>query len=770
MASTVSQKETEASSAYDIDTEVYDKAVRLFRFAKRFLHIHIQLHDPDKFVEQAQIFVFNHFARFETLIPPYLIYECCGAYCCAIAHRELFEINDNLTEFLMATGAIPHDHPNLFPLLATQILRGRKVIIFPEGGMVKDRRVIDRKGHYSIFSRTTHERRKQHTGAAVLGLGLDIFKQAVIYAAQHQHQDKLERWQQTLGIDDLDTLLERCRRPTLIAPANITFFPLRIAPNLLEQLVTTLQPGISKRYLEELIIESNMLLKETDMDIRLAKPVEMAQCRSWWERRLIGRTLPDIQTLEEIYQWQTSSDRLRHFLAHREEVNARCIRNQYMEAMYQAVTVNLCHLAATLIYHCLANNLAFIGKKDLTTALYLAIKNVQQLDQLHLHRSIGNPACYQSLPEQEPRQLQQFLNTSESAALIEPREGNYHFLPKLCQEFAFDTIRLENPLAVYANEVAPLSCIKAHVSEAFKQATSLTPEALARLRFDDEVRSWRWDFDAYSAPCFAPINREESRKTPGEPFLLEAESDSGKSVLLIHGLLAMPPVMRPLGEHLVKAGYTVLGIRLKGHGTSPCDLRERTWQDWFDSVLRGYRILSATSESISLVGFSTGGLLALLLAADQPDLLTATVAITPALRFRTPIFQFVPLVHQANVMTRWMASEGVKEFMVNTSEHPDTNYSHIPIRALYELRQLINETEKRLPDVHSPALIMQGDQDPVVDPESARLAYEKLGSHNKTLTMIPSRRHDIVFPDTGKVHEAIRCFLDLYTTATDLPT
>jgi len=47
----------------------------------------------------------------------------------------------------------PHNHPRLFPLLAAQVLRGRKVIIFPEGGMVKDRRVMDNQGHYNIYSR-----------------------------------------------------------------------------------------------------------------------------------------------------------------------------------------------------------------------------------------------------------------------------------------------------------------------------------------------------------------------------------------------------------------------------------------------------------------------------------------------------------------------------------------------------------------------------------------------------------------------------------------
>ncbi len=763
MSTTATVREKVGYAAYDIDTTTYDRAVRFFRFSKRFLQLHLNLHDPNHYIQRGHIFVFNHFARFETLIPQYLIYECCGAYCCAIAHRELFEIDEYLSDFLLATGAIPHDHPELFPLLATQILRGRKVIIFPEGGMVKDRRVIDRKGRYSIFSRTTRERRKQHTGAAVLGLGLDVFKQAVLYAARHGHHDKLDRWQQVLGISDMELLLSRCRQPTLIVPANITFFPLRIDPNFLEKLITTLRPGLKKRFIEELIIESNLLLKETDMDIRPAPPIQASRCWLWWERMLIGRVVPQLQDLPEIYGWHCAQDRFKHLLAKRQQTHAKMIRNLYMEAMYKAVTVNLCHLAATLIYHCIEQTCEAIDKPLFHRSLYLAIKTLQKHKTIHLHRSLLDPDCYQTLPNGESRHLQQFLCTAESAELMEPVAEKYQFLPKLREEFAIDMIRLENPVAVYANEVAPLSLVRKSITEAFVRAPSISPYELALLGFDDEVRSWQWDRELYSAPC-PEIDAKEISTVPGKPFLFNAKPKAKRSVLLIHGLLAIPAVMRPLGEELANAGYTVLGVRLKGHGTSPCDLRERSWREWLQSVWRGYRILAAMSESIAVVGFSTGALLALQLAADQPDLLTAVAAITPALKFRSPIIQLVPLMHQANRLTRWVTDEGMKEFVENASEHPETNYTHIPIRALYELRLLIHETEQRLKDIHYPTLILQGDQDPVIDPEGAQLAYDQLASRCKTLTMIHSPLHDIVFHDPGEVHATIRFFLDQYTT------
>ncbi|MBN2701748.1 MAG: alpha/beta fold hydrolase [Methylohalobius sp. ZOD2] len=748
---------------YRIDTVIYDRAARLLRFAQRFLNIHFKLHAPETDVHRGQIFVFNHFARFETLIPQYLIHECCGAYCCAIAHRELFHLDPQLTRVLLAIGAIPHDHPQLFPLLATQILRGRKVIVFPEGGMVKDRRVIDAKGRYRIYSRTTHTFRRHHSGAAVLALGLDIFKQAVLAAEREGEEERLEAWQEQLDLPDRDALLARCREPTLIVPADITFFPLRIDDNLLKRAVQIIRPGIGKRSLEELLIEGNLLMKDTDMDIHLGDPIRVDAYPRFWDRWLIQTELPHIGALDGIFNWRDQKNLKRRFLAWRIHHNGRRIRDRYMEAIYREVTVNPSHLAATLIYHALAEKRTRIARKTFRKALYLAIKAAQREPTLFLHRSLRNPDNYLDLPETEPSFLNQFLSTAESAGLIEPVGAYYHFLPKLCEEFELDTIRLENPVMVYANEVAPLTRIKKIVQQALRRADKLTPREKALQSFDDEVRAWHWDKAFYTAPCFEPLNRLEILRGDNGPFLLPNPPSGKKGVLLIHGLLSSPVAMRSLGEYLADAGYVVLAIRLKGHGTSPCDLRERRWKDWYASVRRGYRILAGLTETIALVGFSTGGLLALRQAADQPDQLAAVVAVATPVKFRTPTMTLVSLVHHTNRWTHWMRNGGFKAFVANRSEFPEINYRHIPIPALHELRQVISETESRLADVKCPVLLLQGDADPVVDPDSAEWILEHLGSRHKILIPVATALHNMIFKDPGGVHDRIRRFFDQHT-------
>jgi 1-acyl-sn-glycerol-3-phosphate acyltransferase len=124
-----------------INESLYQWCVRAFSLVRRRLGINITVHDSDGLIEKGQIFLFNHFARFETIIPQYFIHQATGEYCRCVATHELFEGNERFAKLLWDLGGVPSNHPGLLAFLAAEILRGRKVIIFPEGRMIKDRQV-----------------------------------------------------------------------------------------------------------------------------------------------------------------------------------------------------------------------------------------------------------------------------------------------------------------------------------------------------------------------------------------------------------------------------------------------------------------------------------------------------------------------------------------------------------------------------------------------------------------------------------------------------
>ena len=749
---------------YEINPATYEWTSRLFTLLRKVLAVNLKLHHRDAQIADGDIFLFNHFARFETFIPQYLIYIETGDYCRSIAGREFFVEGDPFSNYLIRVGAVPDDLPDLLPFLAREILRGRKVVVFPEGGMVKDKRVLDTKGAYSVYSRSAEARRKQHTGAAVLGLALEAFKRTVQRAHQAGDSRRIDAWADALGIEGGDGLLEAVRRPTRIVPANITFYPIRVSDNLLRKGAEILNRGLSRRLSEELLIEGNILLRDTDMDIRLGQPVRVADCWRWFDRRLIERVTPKLESLRDAFALNPAMGTWdRRLLARRLRRNAMRLRDDYMHRMYMGVTVNLSHLASSLVLGLVDRDVVSVESDRFRRMLYLAVKRVQSESDIHLHRSLRNPEAYRGLLDGECFGLEQFLRTTSKMDLVDRADGEYRFAPKLRAEHEFDEVRLENLVEVYANEAAPLGGVGRAVREALDGDGLAAPESLAMLRFDDSLIAYEWDRRAYSKPRHREINDAETATASGEPYLLMPTKPRPLGIVLVHGFLASPAELREFGRELHARGYPVLGVRLKGHGTSPWDLRERSWQDWLASVRRGFAIMSALAPRVAMVGFSTGGALALILGAERPSTLAGVVAASVPMRFQDRGMRFVPLVHGANRLVRWVSSfEGIKPFQVNESEHPHINYRHMPVRGLYELTLLVDALRKSLPDVTCPVMLLQGTDDPVVVPDSVESIVEGLRETRVDVKMIHSMRHGIINEDIGGTRAAIVAALDAW--------
>ncbi len=749
---------------YEINSATYEWTSRLFTLLRKVLAVNLKLHHRGAQIADGDIFLFNHFARFETFIPQYLIHMESGAYCRSIAAGEFFVEGDAFSNYLIRVGAVPEDLPGLLPFLAKEILRGRKIVVFPEGGMVKDRRVLDSRGSYSVYSRSAEARRKQHTGAAVLGLALEAFKRAVVKAHEAGHSRRIDAWAESLQLASGEELLNAARRPTHIVPANITFYPIRVGDNLLRQGAELLNRGLSRRLSEELLIEGNILLRDTDMDIRLCKPVRVTDCWRWWDRKLLERVAARLESLDDAFALRPDSGRWdRRLLARRLRRNAMRLRDDYMHRMYMGVTVNLSHLASSLVLGLVERNQDAIEDVRFHRMLYVAVKHLQSEAEIHLHRSLRNPQAYGGLLEGKCAGFEQFLRTASKTDLIYHVDDEYWFLPKLRAEHTFDEVRLENLIEVYANEAAPLGGVASSVKEALDEAGATPEDALARLRFDDELIGYEWDRQQFSKPRHREINDTETATESGEPYLLMPETPRPLGVVLVHGFLASPAELRGFGEQLFRLGFPVLGVRLKGHGTSPWDLRERSWQDWQDSVRRGFSIMSGLAPGVALVGFSTGGALSLILASQRPPGLAGVVAASVPMKFQGRGMRYVPLVHSANRLVRWMSSfEGIKPFQTNDSEHPRINYRQMPVRGLYELTVLVDVLKASLPQVACPVTLVQGSDDPVVVPDSIDTILGYLDGVPVDWKMIDSQRHGIINEDVGDTRATIVASLNAW--------
>ena len=731
------------SPELQINESLYQWCVRGFTLLRRRVGMNIEVHAEDKVIESGQIFQFNHFARFETIVPQYFIYQATGAYCRCVATHELFEGGDRLAKLLWNVGAVPNNHPGLLAFLAAEILRGRKVIIFPEGSMNKDRQIAS--APVSTLMANIRSNTGHRNGAAALAVVLEIFKKRILSVQEAGDLERLDRWVKALGLANHSALIAAARKPSLIVPANITFHPIHTGDNILRKAAEFFSFKIGERAKEELLIEGNLILRNTDMDIRFGQAFHPDVAWNVADRLVLSRIFEQIDSLDELFGLKDTASRwIERMAAITMRRTTRRLRDLCMKEMYARVTVNLSHLAALLVVRFLEAGDTDIGKDRFHGLLYAIVKQVQQEEGLFLHRSLTDPEIYGAIRDGACKTLVQFFETAAAAQLIETTASHYRLLPALRGSNGGRDPRLENVVRVYANEVGALENVTRIVAEALPAEG----QRLAQFLFDDELRSFELSKVKYSAPRYGAINAQETASKSGEPYLIVPENPSKPGVVLVHGLLASPAELKTLGLRLADMGHPVLGVRLKGHGTSPWDLRDCSWQDWLASVGRAYEIMSQVTQEVLLVGFATGASLALQLAATKPAGLVGVVSVSAPLAFKPRSVAFAALIHGLNKFSEWAyVQDGVKPFLPRESEHPDVDYRNMPVRSLVELRKAADGLERCLAGVQCPVTIIQGVDDPIVDPSSARFIHERVGSMQKSLHMVPSLRHSILQED-----------------------
>lgn len=216
-----------------------------------------------------------------------------------------------------------------------------------------------------------------------------------------------------------------------------------------------------------------------------------------------------------------------------------------------------------------------------------------------------------------------------------------------------------------------------------------------------------------------------------EPFLLLG-GDQG--VLLIHGFTGSPAEVRLLGEYLHNKGFTVLAPRLCGHGTTVEDMSKTKWSHWYSAAEDGYHILKSLCKSITVVGLSMGGLLALKLGAEYP--------VDKLVSLSTPIYIVDKRVSMLPMyrMFREYVPKKRKVFMDIDPQY-SVGYNATPLSSLSSLVELIQHVDMLLPSVEAPLLIIQARSEHTVQPRSASYIYDRVGSEEKKLTWLEKSGH-----------------------------
>ncbi|MEL7589975.1 MAG: alpha/beta fold hydrolase [Anaerolineaceae bacterium] len=233
-----------------------------------------------------------------------------------------------------------------------------------------------------------------------------------------------------------------------------------------------------------------------------------------------------------------------------------------------------------------------------------------------------------------------------------------------------------------------------------------------------------------------------------EPFLFPGNRTG---VLLIHGFTGSPAAMRGLGKYLNETlGYSTLGVRLSGHGTSVDDLRRPTWRDWVASVEDGLNLLQGLSDHIYVVGLSMGGVLTLV-AANQYQVRGAVALSTPyelttdwRVRLMRPISLFVPKIKKP-------------EAVGNAAE---TSYRYFVTHAVAEAADLAKFMRAGLAKINVPVLLIQSRSDKVIEPNALDMLSKQLVTPQKETLWLEKSGHVITMDvERDIVYERVARFI-----------
>jgi len=667
--------------------------------------------------DMAIIFVVNHFTRIETMLLPYILHKHTGKEVWSLAAAELFK--GRVGQFLRSTGTVSTKDPDRDKIIVKTLLNGAHPwIIFPEGAMIKDKKVVDHNGEFEVFS--AGGRRPPHTGAAVIALRAEFYRHKLECLRDRPGQEGLP---DALKLFDLASADEVFKKRTVIIPVNITYFPIRARDNAFVRLATAFSKDLSKRALEELSVEGTVLGDDTDIDITLGEPIDVREYLNAPEfAEVMACGLGDMQALEDD-PGSLFNDAARRLML------------RYMEQIYQLTTVNYDHLFATTLKY--QEDDVFTERCFRNRVFLLADQLIKQ-GNYRMHDLLRS--TYRDLVFEDPSQkFNDFMSICVREGLL-TRDGarfTRHRQPEP-RTADFYTVRFDEMSQVIANEVEPLRDLQTAARQ-FAQMPRYFASKRVRDVFEREDQAL---FEDDYAKFF---NVQYSKGTDvGRPFLLKPMHPRA-GVVLCHGYMAAPLEIRALAEYLYAQNYAVYGVRMRGHGTAPEDLAQTTWDQWYESFNRGYAVIKSITDDIILGGFSTGGCMAMLAAARKVTKAQAVFCICSPLQLRNSSARFAPPLATINSLLRRMGRNSDSwEYIDNSPENRHINYLRNPIHGVRELIGVMSAMETALPQVRIPALVVQASKDPTVNPISAQAIYEGLGSEFKELTYLERFRHGIV--------------------------
>jgi len=203
--------------------------------------------------------------------------------------------------------------------------------------------------------------------------------------------------------------------------------------------------------------------------------------------------------------------------------------------------------------------------------------------------------------------------------------------------------------------------------------------------------------------------------------------------LCIHGFTGAPFEVEPLVHYLrERTDWEIAVPTLPGHGER-LNLKGIEYKNWIEYAEHELKKLIEKCETVYVIGFSMGGMIASYLAVHYP--VRKLVLLSAAALYVSPKQLFKDISEIVKDTFRGCLLEN--EMFLRYKQ----KIKATPILATLQFRKLVSAIKPILNEVTIPTLIAQGECDGVVPPKSAQYLYEKIGTPTKRLIYLKDSKH-----------------------------
>ena len=649
--------------------------------------------------DNPKMFIANHFTRTEAMLVPYTLYNLTGKKVGVIADDSLFK--SYFGDFLQNLGAMRKSQENRNEhIIGDLITSCKNWMIFPEGMMVKAKDITKIDNNFSVKIDDSCQR--VYTGATVFALSSEYFREKYF---EHKMPD-YDSFSSKYFINECSDIN---KNETMIVPINISYTKIRNGKNFLVDMASKLIDDMGENFKEELEIESNLILN-SKIIIRILKPISTKGI------------------ISELYEKNLSQEEILKTLRYD-------VTHNLMNYIYESLTINFDHIFTLILYLNPTNSINIEYFKRL---IYLVIYKIRKEDFFY-DEDIDKDLIY-LISYEKFKLFENILELAIKDEILTVDENKFLInKEKLNNSYTHHTIRLKNVLKVILNEILIHEKVVNIVKDLFTKDELQNNKELVFILKDEENKEYEERYELYKD------DEKLKSKDIGKTKYFESEN-SNNCVIAIHGFSSSPKEVEQLALFLNIHNLNIITPRLAGHGIVPEDLKDKKWEDWYKSVSRAITIASLEYKKVYIVGFSTGGLLALLSTKKQYKEFVGLVCINAALHLNDMrIKTLLPAISFWNdIVSVFHEHEYAKEYIDNSPENPEINYHKHYVDAIEQLSLLMKKTRKNLHKIKKPILIIQGKDDPIVNPSSAHEIYESIESRYKTLKIIEASKHVIV--------------------------